>query len=347
MIDIGGSRLVSQHVEGERFERPEDVVNWMGAMQAQDYRQALWAVGVRTIAATQADVERGLFERKIVRTWPMRGTLHFVAPKDAEWMVKLSAPRRLASARTRLKQLELDEPLLERCKVLFTEALAGGRQLTRPGMMEVLERAGIATTGQRGYSVLWYAAQTGLICFGAPEGKQQTFVLLREWVPHPRQLDRDESLAELARRYVGSHGPATVHDFAWWSGQTVTDARRAFQAAGLAENCGPKAKRAGQTAHLLPGFDEYFLGYKDRSAILDAEHADKVFPGANGIFKPIVVDEGRVVGIWHRRLGKKAVEVEIALFSENKHVPSRLRAAIARYGQFLELPVDEASYSVI
>src|ERR671916_423600 len=188
--DIARQRLVNQRIEGEKFEKPEEVVRWLGAMQAQDYLQALWAIGLRLRSATVADVERAIADGKILRTWPMRGTLHFVPPEEARWRLKLSASRILARDGRRLEQLGLDRGIMGRCKELFYEALGGNRRLTRPEIMQVLEEAGIGTQNQRGYHILWYLSQEGVICPGPNRGKQQTFVLLDEWVPDSIELSR-------------------------------------------------------------------------------------------------------------------------------------------------------------
>ncbi len=229
--DIGFHRLSNQHIAGEKFEKPEEVVKWMGALQAQDYGQSVWAIGLRTRSGTLADVERAIEDGTIIRTWPMRGTIHFVPPEDARWMLKLSAARMLAADGRRMAQLELTVDILVRCQDLFYHALSGGKRLSRPDLMTLLEDAGISTQHQRGYHILWYCAQNGVICLGPMQGKQQTFELLDEWSPGSRDLPREEALAELARRYFSSHGPATVHDFAWWAGLTVTDARLGLEAA--------------------------------------------------------------------------------------------------------------------
>jgi hypothetical protein len=206
--DIGRQRLSNQRIGGKGFEWPEEVVRWMGAIQAQDYAQSLWAIGLRLGSATAADVERAVAEARIVRTWPVRGTIHFVPAEDVSWMLKLSAARVLAADGRRLGQLGLDRETLQRCGRLFRDALEGGRRLSRQSMMELLEGAGIGTGGQRGYHILWFLSQAGLICPGPMQDKQQTFVLLDEWVPASRELSREEALAELAERYFASHGPA-------------------------------------------------------------------------------------------------------------------------------------------
>jgi hypothetical protein len=287
----------------------------------------------------------------------MRGTIHFVPPEDAKWMLKLSAPRMLAADRRRLAQLELDDETMERCTELFHDALKGNKRLSRPGMMELLEDAGIRTAGQRGYHILWYTSQTGFICMGPREGKQQTFVLLDEWVPDARELSREESLAELAGRYFTGHGPATVHDFAWWAGLTVADAKAGLEAAKLrltsAETHGKEHWMAddysGHTpqdevsVYLLPGFDEYLLGYKDRSAVLAEEHAPRIVPGSNGIFLPTIVADGQVVGTWKRTLKKNSVELTLIPFTQLGNLEERVIEVARRYCAFTGLPLSSVA----
>jgi winged helix DNA-binding protein len=356
--DIACQRLVNQRIDGEKFEKPEKVVRWLGAIQAQDYLQALWAIGLRLRSATVADVEQAIFDAKIVRTWPMRGTLHFVPPEDARWMLKLSASRLLAKDGRRLKQLGLDEEIIERCKGLFYDALKGNKRLSRPDMMRLLEEAGISTENQRGYHILWYVSQSGLICLGPMQDKQQTFVLLDEWVPVSRDLSREESLAELTRRYFASHGPAAVHDFAWWAGLTVTEARSGLEAARpelTSETIdGKEYWMTGDTpdhlaydrlgVHLLPAFDEYLIGYKDRSAVLTVEDAPKVVPGKNGVFLPTIVVGGRVVGTWKRRLKKRSIDVTLNPFTHlGAHLGDSDENAIEAaksYSDFVGLPLS-------
>lgn len=346
-------RLSNQRIGGEGFESPEEAVRWMGAVQAQDYAQALWAVGLRLRSAAVGAVEEAIEEARIVRTWPMRGTIHFVPAEDVGWMLKLSASRMLAADGRRLGQLGLDRETVERCGELFREALEGGRRLSRPAMMELLGGAGIGTGGQRGYHILWYLSQSGLICPGPMQGKQQTFVLLDEWVPGARELSREEALAELAGRYFASHGPATVHDFARWTGLTVTETRKALEAAphGLvSEEIGGKVYWTGRASgratpddddgvHLLPGFDEYLLGYGDRTAVLDPEHAQKIVPGNNGIFLPTILVGGRVVGTWKRKLSAGSVGITLRPFARLDAPEGEIAAAARRYCEFLGLPL--------
>ena len=351
MLNVVRYRLLNQCIAGTRCERPGQVVSWLGAVQAQDYLGSLWAVGSRTEGATEETVERAIAGREIVRTWPMRGTLHFVDAADVRWMLALLAPRVLARSARRSRQLGLDDAAFARSREVFAGALRGGRQLTRDELYGLLEGAGISTAGQRGYHLLWRAAQEGLVCLGARSGKQHTFALLDEWVPASRPLARDEALAGLALRYFTGHGPATLHDFVWWSGLATADAR-----AGL-EMAKPRLMReavdgrdfwlppggvaeigASPRAWLLPAFDEYLVGYRDRSAVLDPSQVKRINAGG-GMLDPVVVVDGRVVGVWKRTLRKDAVLVKATLFSVVSRVEaSAVEAAADRYGRFLGIP---------
>ena len=347
-------RLSNQRLLDAKFERPEEVVRWMGAIQAQDYAQAVWAIGLRTAAATLADVEQAIAAKKIVRTWPLRGTIHFVPPEDVRWILQLTAERVLNGAHRRQAQLGLDQAVLERSRQLFYDALRGGRSLNRPEMMDLLEHAGISTENQRGYHILAYAALTGLICIGPMRKKQQTFVLLDEWAPHPRTFSKEEALAELARRYFSSHGPATLEDFARWVGITLTDARSGLAGADLIPEMiagekywlgdapVPLPENLPQDFQLLPGFDEYLIGYADRGAVLPGEHVGKVVPGGNGIFQPVIVSAGQVVGTWKRTLKKDTVEITLLPFTRLSVPRETVLAAVERYGRFLGLRVSLA-----
>ena len=212
---------------GEQLERPADVVRWLGAVQAQDYGQSLWAVGSRLRRGTIATVERAIADREIVRTWLMRGTIHFAAPEDVRWLLKLCAPRLAVAEERRRTQLDITSGELDRSRDLLGSVLAGGCPLSRPDVFRLLEDAGIATTGQRGYHIVARLAREGLICFGPMQGKQPTFVLLDDWAPRAeaRELTHAEALAELAGRFVASRGPVTDHDLARWAGITLGDAR--------------------------------------------------------------------------------------------------------------------------
>ncbi|HEX6567197.1 MAG TPA: winged helix DNA-binding domain-containing protein [Chthoniobacterales bacterium] len=344
-------RLVNQQIVATRCQDPAQVVSSLGAMQAQDYLGTLWAIGLRLPDATEQDVERAIADRTIVRTWPLRGTLHFIAAADVHWLLELMAPRIISTASLRFERYGLDNPALARIRKVLVKALQGSQQLTRDEIYAVLQRARISVEGQRGYHILWRMGVDRIICFGARRRKQATFTLLEEWTPQNRTLGRDAALAELTSRYFSGHGPATLQDFVWWSGLKVSDAK-----AGLAmikprlESVTadnkiywvspetPSLNKGPPMVHLLPGFDEYLLGYRDRSASLNPTHAQKVQAGSNGIFLGTIVVNGRVVGTWKRELGKNAARVTTNFFRPSTRAEAgALEKAISRYCQFLAL----------
>jgi hypothetical protein len=340
-------RLVAQRVSTGNLDDPAAIVSWLGAVQAQDYLAALWAVGLRTRGAREEDVERSIADGHIVRTWPMRGTLHFVAAADARWMTELLAPRGVAAAQARLRRLGIDQAVLARARRVLIRHLEGGRSLTRPAAYRAFELARLAPQGQRGLHILWRLAHDGLICFGPREGKQQTFVLFEEWLPRGRRLLREEALAELAHRYFGGHGPATLRDFAWWSGLRLSEARLAVTLAGARIRCEqlngvphwftdlPSARTAtGDRAHALPAFDELLVGYADRSAALDSTTYRSVIAG--GMFKPVLVGGGRLLGTWTRRLEREEVLCSIEPFGKLTRTSlGTSTRALERYASFL------------
>lgn len=349
--DIVRYRLLNQGIAEIKSEQPGQIVFRLGAVQAQDYPGTLWALGLRTLGATQVDIEQAIIDRKIIRTWPMRGTLHFVAATDIRWMLPLLTPRIVAGSASRHRQLGLDEAVFARSKDLFVEALQGGQLLPRPEIYELLERNNISAAGQRGIHIISRLAQEGLICFGPHSNKQPTFALLDEWVPAAKILERDEALAELAKRYFRGHGPATLQDFVWWSGLRVADARLGLE---MVKTQFEQEVVEGQTywlppdiadlpsqassIYLLPGFDEYLLGYTNRSAALDPLYSQKIVPGNNGMFMPTIVSNGRIVGTWKRTFKKDRVIIKPEPFNPLSQIEkSGLEMAAERYGRFMNL----------
>ncbi len=350
--EIVRQRLAAQRISRATLARPADVVATLGAVQAQDYLGALWAVGLRARGISEQDVERALADREIVRTWPMRGTLHFVAAADARWMTELLAARPAAAAAGRLRSYGIDEEVLKRARRALVRNLEGGRRRTRPDLYRVLERAKVRAAGERGLHVLWRLAQDCVLCFGPREGKQQTFVLFDEWLPGARRLPREEALAELAHRYFAGHGPATLADLAWWSGLKVADARLAIALAGRRieeRRVGGESmwlSRSSQAApatpagaYILPAFDELLVGYADRSAAVDPADAHAWSDGGR-LLRPTVVVRGRVVGTWKRRIERRELVFSPALLAPLR--PSDAGAverAVGRYARFLGLEV--------
>ncbi|MGA8115348.1 MAG: winged helix DNA-binding domain-containing protein [Actinocatenispora sp.] len=327
-----GLRMVSLLLRDRRrtADRPVDVagvVTRLGAMQAQDLASGLWSFGARLPGSTVDDVTAALERREALRTWPMRGTIHFVPSRDAHWMLDLMGPRALAGAAKRRANLGLSEQVADRAVEVLGAALAGGGRLTRSQCTAVLADEGIAIAGQAAYHLLWYASQRGVLCIAPNIGKEQSFVLLDEWVPERHRPDREEALATIALRYFRGHGPTTRQDFVGWTGLTVADAKHGIAAAGdrlsgvtvdgaemyadpeLLDRA-PGAMGRGEVL-VLPGFDEYLLGYKDRSLMLADEHRQAIIPGNNGMFQSTVVRDGRVVGTWKRTMTRTTVRITV------------------------------------
>jgi hypothetical protein len=342
---ISHYRIANQRIFKTLFDTPGAAVRRLGAVQAQDYLGALWAIGLRCRDCRESDVEKSLSGKAIVRTWPLRGTLHFVAAEDARWMLELSRGRVIAGMAGRCRQLGLAEDDFSRARKLFVKALRGGNRITRDGMFEVLKKAGISPAGQRGFHILHRVALDGVICFGLRKGKQHTFVLLDEWLAPAKNLSRDEAIAELARRYFTCHGPATLQDFAWWSGLSAADARAGLEAV---QPLLAREKAAGgdvwlprdspamdaktSAACLLPAFDEFLVGYKDRSASIDGRFADRI----KGLLSPTVLSGGKIIGKWGRTLETDSVAVAAEPFGVFAKTQLRsLAAAAKKYGQFL------------
>lgn len=355
---IADHRLFNQRLTGMKYESPQEAVRGLGAVQAQDYHQAVWGIGLRSQSAKLSDVEQAVMDRKIVLTWPMRGTIFFVPAEDAKWMLKLTESRLHTNDQKKQVEFELDADTMNRCKQVIYEAMRGGRPVPRPRLMELLEEAGISTKHGRGYYILGYLGRNGMICFGPLEGKQQTFVLLDEWVLGSIELTYEESLAELALRYFTGHGPATIQDFAWWVGLTLTDAKRGCESV-QSELCSinvhgteywssssvPAVSADTDSAVLLPGFDEYYLGYKDRSAIVETEFDAKIAPHRNGVFQPMMVAGGEVVGVWKREIKRSGIEITLSPFAPIGDLEETFLEAAKDYSDFIGLPMIRTEWN--
>src|SRR5260221_3160417 len=353
-LDIAHQRLHNQLITRRAFEKPGDVVEWLGAVQAQDYAAAKWAVGLRLQGTTDDDIEQAFTRGGILRTHLMRPTWHFVSPSDIRWILALTAPRVNAVNAYYYRKLALDDAVLMHSNAVLAKALQGGKQLTRPELASVLQQAGIATDDlQRFTHIMMRAELDGIVCSGARRGKQFTYALLDERAPQARTLDRDEALAQFARRYFTSHGPATLQDFVWWSGLTVADARAGLEMVTSQlihevvdgrtywfSTSAPPANDLPQTIYLLPNLDEYTVCYTDRSAVIDVSDATK-FDTRGNVLNPTTVMNGRVVGTVKRTCKKDVVIITPSLFAPLNEAETRALAAAAnRYGAFLDLPVN-------
>lgn len=336
--DILSARLHSQKLRSTGFKKAVEVVRWFGAVQAQDFNAAKWALGLRMRKANDAVVEEAFNKGEIVRTHVIRPTWHFVTPEDIRWLLQLTAPRVNLRSGPGYRRFELDAAVFKRSHKALTKALQGGKHLTRSALKSTLNRAGInANDGVRLGHILLRAELDGLICSGPRIGKQFTYALLEERVPVGKTLTRDEALVEITRRYFDSHGPATLPDFVWWSGLTVEDAKR-----GIVENNLEKAMvdektywlpRASRTipsspnsAHLLPAFDEYFVAYKDRQIAIDSLSTWDVLG-------PTFIIDGVAAGRW-KRMGSDIIEYYGSRVLKKSELLA-LREAADRYTTYL------------
>jgi hypothetical protein len=337
---------------------PEQVVIRHLAMQAQDFPASRWAVGSRLPGCTEADVLAAYDSGAIVRSWPMRGTVHVVAAGDLPWMLEHLGPRALMGVRRRWEYLGIDEPFLERAREVALALLRGGGRATRTEFTEACREAGLDMTGQRSYHTAWYLSQTGTLVHGPVRDADHELVLLDEWIPEPRILDRHEALRELGVRYLAARGPATVDDLVHWTKLTKTDARKALESDGeaIVEVDGPGGPYRMLAEHLdtldpenpevdravlaLAAFDEHLLGYRVRDCVLDPEHAALVDPGRNGVFRWTVVAGGRVVGTWKRTRRTHHVVAEVTPFVPlPRKVRTRVPEAIEAWGRFAGVEV--------
>jgi hypothetical protein len=344
-------RLNNQQLIHSKFDQPGDLVKWMGAVQAQDFFGSLWAINIRLNEfLKEADVEKAIVDKTIVRSWPMRGTLHFCAPEDLRWMIKYLTPRVFARYKSILEKDGIDNAVRTKAKKVFAKILEGGNQLTRDEMYQALEKAKVSTKGTRGLHLLGTAAQDGLICFGPRAGKQHTFVLVDEWISSNASMpSKEEAMAELARRYVRSHGPVVVEDFAWWAGLNKGEANAAFQSIAneletavvnekefWLDPASAEAKPKPGKAYLLPTYDEYGIAYKNRDEFI---HNDE-YRLVGGLFTSAIMMNGKMIGTWRRVLEKKSVHVEFKPFQKFTTAQKKaIQTDVKRYGKFLSQPV--------
>jgi hypothetical protein len=317
------------------------LVAWMGAVQAQDYVGAAWALALRTRGLTLEAVDRAFAAGEILRTHILRPTWHFVAPADIVWLLELTGPRVKTLLRTRDHRLALDTRVYTRSRSIIERALEGGRQLTRSELAGALRKNRIEAAGQRLAHIVMHAELEGVICSGARRGVQFTYGLVAERAPGARTLPREEALATLATRYFQSHGPATIKDFAWWSGLTMADARAGVESAKVQSQVlkAPPPLGCARGAHyLLPNYDEYLIAYRDRGGFLDPARPSLVLGPAMEYPHQVVLD-GRVAGSWRRTMTKASARVALRLYARPSRPQAAALAAQANLlGTFLGVP---------
>ncbi|HEX3508099.1 MAG TPA: winged helix DNA-binding domain-containing protein [Candidatus Dormibacteraeota bacterium] len=354
-IDLRQQRLLNQRLIGTRFKRPEETVRWLGAVQSQDYPGAKWALGQRTRGATDASIDEAFARGSILRTHVLRPTWHFVIPEDIRWMLKLTAPRINARMALYYRQVEIDDALIARSRAIFRKVLRGGKQLTRLELGKALATGGIDASGLRLMFLVGIAELDAIVCSGALKGKQQTYALLDERAPESKLLTRDEALVELTSRYFRSHGPAQLSDFVWWSGLTMADAKRGVELgqSDLAQEVidgksywfDPSMKIAPPASemkiHLLPNYDEYFIAYKDRTAVAEVALFKQAADAIRFLYGYIAVLNGRLLGGWKRTIEKDRVVVKAKLARPLDHDgKAALNAVAQQYSAYMGKPVE-------
>ncbi len=336
------------------------MVSTLGAVQSQDYAAAKWAVGLRAKGITDADVDRAVNEGTIVRTHVLRPTWHFVAAEDVRWMLALTAPRVKATMAYYDRQQGLDDAVFRRSAKALAKAMEGGKHLNRAQLLEVLKRAKIdASAPQRLGHLMMRAELDALVCSGARRGKQATYALFDERVPASKPRGRDEALMELMRRYFATRSPATLRDFSWWSGLTMLDAKRGVEMLGkeiekvtiagrpycvsvLAPAAAPSKPNA---ALLVPNYDEFYIGYTDRSALFDALR--KAGLGFPSFAQHALVVDGQVVGGWKRTTTTRGVAIELSpSLPLSDGVKRGIKSAVKRFEEFLGQSIAVAPHSV-
>lgn len=342
--DILKFRLHNHQLEEAKFKKPDRLLSWMGAVQAQDYPGAKWSLGLRLPGSTEAMIEQAIFEKKIVRTWLMRGTLHFVAASDVRWMLNLLAPRIISRNARRYRELELDETTLAQSNEVLKNVLQDEEELNRRELLLTLEENDISTKGQRAAYLLQRASLDGFICQGVSISNNPTYFSLDSLT---KNYKPEDALVELAKRYFTTRGPATLQDFVWWSGLLMADARDGLEGVMsdlVSEEWNGKTfwrtphpileSDLLPTVHLLPTFDEFLISYKDRSASLATSSAQEVAVGNR--FKNTIAINGKVVGTWKRNLKNDGRIITSKLFRQlNAPENNALKMAGKRYGEFL------------
>lgn len=346
-IQIAHQRLHNQRISESTFTTAENVVSYLGAMQAQDFSMVRMAVAKRMVSASEADIFAALNEGKILRTHVLRPTWHLVSAQDIGWMISLTAPAVKQLNKSRNRELELTTEVLLKSFDIITRNMVGGIHLSREQITPLLHAEGIRTDENRLSHILMEAELEALICSGQVKGNKQSYALLSERVTVGRELSQEESLAELAIRYFTAHSPATLRDFCWWSGLSVALANKALASVismlsliksgdeTLYTAMNEISATESESVHLLPAFDEYLISYRDRSAAL-TPGLSKTVISVNGLFYPTVILNSQVAGTWRRKTEKNQVEVEITMLRPiRKKEQALLMAEVEKYGLFL------------
>lgn len=352
VLDIGQNRLSSQKIIANKDELPSAVVSWFGAMQAQDFAAAKWAIALRMGDVTDRAIELAYNRGEILRTHILRPTWHFVTPSDIHWILALTSARIHKFNGYYYRRSGLSEAIFKKSNMIIRKALQGGKYLTRDELNEHLKKQDIPTKSLGLSYTLMQAELDGIICSGPRVGKQFTYMLLDERIVKNKTITGDEAIAEITKRYFQSHGPAQIQDFVWWSGLTVADAKKGIK---LVESFLHKKEKDGKMYYfiqsakntrksrgifLLPGFDEYVIAYRDRSDILDKKYIKYLNQGG-GMVNGAIVGGGKMLGVWKRILNKKQVIIKAQLFEKiTVSQKDLLEKQAKRYAKFINMTLN-------
>jgi hypothetical protein len=352
LSEISNLRLVNQHVSEPKYTTAKELVGWMGVMQAQDFNMAKLAVGIRTTGSTEAAIEKTINEGDIIRTHVLRPTWHFVTPENIGWMLDLSSEKIKAVMRSSDKQLGITEEIYKKSNPLFEKVLKKAEYLTREELKEVLSSNNINTSENRVSHLLMRAELEKIICSGKIIDGKQTYSLYAKRIPPEEKINREEALCRLAKIYFSSHGPATMFDFMWWSGLTAGETRKGVE---LAKDQFMSISIDGNTYwfspdiddeiiekelfFLLPAFDEFIISYRDRSPSIATTNMSRAIY-INGIFRPVIVLNGEVIGIWQRNQKKNKIEVNATYFNSiNNFIEDCFEKEVERLSMYWGRPV--------
>ncbi|MDR3653222.1 MAG: winged helix DNA-binding domain-containing protein [Paludibacter sp.] len=351
LSEISNLRIKNQQIEGLMHRSPKEIVSWFGAMQAQDFTMAKWAIGLRVLNSTEKTIEEAYNNGDILRTHLMRPTWHFVAADDINWMLELTAHRIKQQMNSNNKRLEMTDLIYSKSNKIIEKQLVECKNLTREELTEALKIEKINTNENRLSHILMRAELDRIICSGPLKGKKLTYSLLADRVNSIKTLNKDEALAELAKRYFTSHSPATLRDFIWWSGLSVANARHALELVKsnfISETINSETywvtnsismnKYSNPSIHLLPAFDEFLIGYTNREAALKLVDNRKII-SENGIFRPTIVAQGQVIGLWKKLAKKNKVMIELNLFQAYED-NIKIESEIIRYETYLNNKVE-------
>lgn len=348
--EIIARRLTNQGLVGTTGLSATRVVGHLGAVQAQDYYGAKWAIGQRSGVSAKA-IDKLFDDGRILRTHLCRPTWHFVRPVDIRWLLQATAARVHQANAVMYRKCGLTPKLLARATDLIAKALSGGKNLERNDLMAVLQRAKLDTSDFRSAYYMMFAELEGVVCSGPRAGKQFTYALLDERVPKAAEKTMDEALGELAKRYFTSRGPASLSDFTMWGGLTMAQAKKAISIVAADfhrktinardhwyPNDREPFKLKANTVHLLPNYDEYGIGYKDRSAFYDPAQAARPDNRAHPVFRHLILLDGKMLGTWDRQQSAKSAAVQTSTFIPFSAAQQRaLENVITEYNVFLGL----------